>query len=69
MKRFDQEAIKKRLIDRLRVKEEWAMLVEDGTIYNIIDVVSEGLAENARYLEYLLNEKKYFHPEFLPRPS
>ena len=53
MKRFDQEAIKKRLIDRLRVKEEWAMLVEDGTIYNIIDVVSEGLAENARYLEYL----------------
>ena len=59
MKRFDQEAIKNRLIDRLRVKEEWVMLVEDGTIYNIIDVVSEGLAENARYLEYLLNEKKY----------
>lgn len=59
MKRFDQAAIKQRLLERLRVKEEWAMLVEDGTIYNIVDVVSEGLAENARYMEYLLNEKKF----------
>lgn len=59
MKRFDTFAIKNRLIERLRMHEKWAQLIDDGTISNLLDVICEGLAENARYMEYLLCESKW----------
>jgi hypothetical protein len=59
MKRFDSAAIKERLISRIRINANWAILLEDGTITNLIDVISEGNAELARYAEYLLLEKKW----------
>lgn len=59
MKRFDTFAIKQRLIERLRRHEKWAMVIDNGTVSNLIDVIAEGLAENARYMEYLLCENKW----------
>jgi len=59
MKRFDQTSIYNRLIQRLQVKEDWANILGVGTIGNLIQVISEGNAELARYLEYLYNEKKW----------
>lgn len=59
MKRFDSAAIKARMIERLRISEEWALLLGDGTFGNLIDTIAEGRAEDARYMEYLLGEKKW----------
>jgi hypothetical protein len=39
--------------------EEWANILGVGTIGNLLDVISEGEAEIARYLEYLYQEKKW----------
>lgn len=61
MKRFDQEAIKNRLLKRMRINENWANISEDGTISSLLDVTSEGFAEGARYIEYALNEAKWLH--------
>jgi len=61
MKRFDSSAIKARLLKRLRINESWANISENSTISSILDVTAEGFAENARYIEYLLNEKKWKH--------
>jgi hypothetical protein len=59
LKRFATEEIKKRLIARLQVHESWASILDEGTISNLFDVIAEGFAENARYMEYLLNESKW----------
>lgn len=59
MKRFDYAAWKQRFLKRLRVKEEWAMLVEDGTISNVTDVIAENFSELSRYLEFQAQEKKW----------
>ena len=59
MKRFDFDSIKQRLLARLRVSNKWAQFLDNGVIANLIDVYSEGEAELARYLEYLLMEKKW----------
>lgn len=59
MKRFTPDAIKNRMIERLRMSEDWALILQDGTVGNLIDTISEGEAELARYGEYLLGEKKW----------
>ena len=59
MKRFDQAAIRDRLIQRFRINNDWALLLEDSTITNLIDVIAESEAEIARYGEYLFLEKKW----------
>lgn len=59
MKRFTTEAVKARLLERLQQKEEWARILADSTISNVFDVIAEGFNENARYLEYCLNESKW----------
>jgi hypothetical protein len=59
VKRFDTTAIGDRTRQRLRVKEEWANILKEGTIGNLIDTLSDGEAEIVRYLEYLFLEKKW----------
>ncbi len=59
MKRFDSDAIIARLVGRMRTNIDWALLSENGTIQGLLDTFSDGLAENSRYLEYLLAEKKW----------
>lgn len=59
MKRFDFNALRERYMARARVKLEWAQIVQDGVISNVLDVIAEGNAELARYMEYLLGEKKW----------
>jgi len=59
MKRFDPEAIKSRLLDRLRVRLDWALVSENGTLSALLDAFADGHAEIARYGEYLLGEKKW----------
>jgi len=58
-KRFDQLSIKQRMTQRLQIHEDWANILGVGTIGNLLDVISEGNSEIARYLEYLYNEKKW----------
>ena len=59
MKRFDFDGIRQRLLARLRISNKWAQFLDNGVIANLIDVYAEGEAELARYLEYLLMEKKW----------
>jgi len=59
MKRFDSEAIKSRLLDRMRVKLNWALVSENGTLSALLDSFADGHAEIARYVEYALAEKKW----------
>lgn len=49
------------MLKRARINEDWANISEDGTISSVFDVTAEGFAENARYLEYSLGEKKWLH--------
>ena len=59
MKRFDQWAIRDRIMTRLQVQEDWANILGVSVIGNLIDVIAESNAELARYLEQLYNEKKW----------
>lgn len=59
MKRFDTEASKNRMMQRLQIMEDWANIMGVGTIGNILDVIADETSEVARYLEYLYNEKKF----------
>lgn len=59
MKRFDQQGILERLRARMRVNSNWATYLENGVVDNLLSVYAEGLAELARYLEYLALEKKW----------
>lgn len=59
MKRFDQQSIENRLLTRLRVNLDWAMVSENATLRVVSAEYSESLAELARYMEYLFNELKW----------
>ena len=59
MKRFDAEAISTRLMDRMRVNLDWALLSQNGVIAAIMDAFADRLSEVSRYAEYLLAEKKW----------
>jgi hypothetical protein len=61
VKRFDQQAISNRLLQRLSVSENWSNIIGQGTIGNLLNVIAEGESEIARYLEYLYNEKKWIN--------
>lgn len=58
-KRFDFESIKARMIASLRMKSDWALILGNGTVGNLIDTISESESELARYLEFALGEKKW----------
>ena len=44
---------------RMMVHEDWATILGQGTIGNLLTTIAEGNAELARYLEYLYQEKKW----------
>lgn len=58
-KRFDFESIKARMLEGLRKKSDWALILGNGTVGNLIDVIAESNAEDARYLEHLFRETKW----------
>jgi hypothetical protein len=60
-KRFDQESVKNRLLQRLQVSEKWSSIIDQGVVGNLLNVIAEGHSEIARYLEYLYNEKKWIN--------
>lgn len=41
------------------MNEDWALMLSDGTIGNLIDVIAESKNEDARYMEFLYGEKKW----------
>ena len=59
MKRFDSAAEKTRLIENARMNEDWALMLSDGTIGNLFDVIAESNNEKSRYMEFLYGEKKW----------
>jgi hypothetical protein len=59
VKRFDSEAIFNRLMDRMRVNLNWALLSQNGVIAAMMDTFADRLSEISRYAEYLLGEKKW----------
>ena len=59
MKTFVYDAIKSRLVKRLKINADTATVLDDSAFTNLLDVISEGLAETARYGEYLYLEKKW----------
>jgi hypothetical protein len=58
-KRFDSESIFNRLMGRMKVNLNWALLSQNGVIAAMMDAFSDRLSEIARYMEYLLGEKKW----------
>lgn len=60
MKRFDPEAINSRMLKNLQENSKvWKNIPQNGPLYEILMAESEGLAEVARYMEYMLAEKKW----------
>jgi|LSQA01.1.fsa_nt_gi hypothetical protein len=59
MKRFDDEAIFQRMLDRLRIKLDWSIIADKSEVNILLKEIASGLAEQARYNEYLFNEKKW----------
>lgn len=51
--------MKARLLERLRLRTDWALISGDGTVSALLDTFADSEAELARYMEYLLAEKKW----------
>lgn len=66
MKRFTADAIKDRLKKRAEKDADSATILDDSAFSVIMDVVSEGFAEIARYIEYDTMEKKWTNAQNLP---
>lgn len=66
MKRFVFDAIKARLIERAKKDAGSATIIDDSAFTVMVDVISEGLAEMARYIEYDTMEKKWTNAQNLP---
>lgn len=47
------------MIASLRMNSDWALILGNGTVGNLIDTIAESEAELARYSEYELMEKKW----------
>lgn len=47
------------MIASLRMKSDWALILGNGTIGNLIDTIAESEAELARFSEFELMEKKW----------
>ncbi len=58
-KRFDTEAKLGRMLTGLRKNNNWALILSKGTVGQLLNVVAESGAEDARYMEYLYGEKKW----------
>ena len=58
-KRFDSESIFNRLMSRMEVNLNWAILSQNGVIAAMMDAFADRLSEISRYAEYLLAEKKW----------
>ena len=58
-KRFTYDAIKSRLKERMVMNSDSATILDDGAFTNLMDVISEGLSEIARYVEYRSLENKW----------
>ncbi len=59
MKRFDYDSIYSRMLATLQSNEDWANVVGNGTVDSVLQVTAEAESEIARYLEYLLGERKF----------
>lgn len=59
IKRFDSEAILGRMVKVLQSKDNWSKLQKDGATYQLLEAITEPLAELGRYGEYLLQELKW----------
>lgn len=58
-KRFDTEAKLGRMLTGLRKNNNWALILSKGTVGQLLNVIAESGAEDARYMEYLYGEKKW----------
>jgi hypothetical protein len=59
MKRFDQQAIKERMLAGLRVNLDWSIISENSEVDALLSEIADSEAELARYIEYLFNETKW----------
>ena len=59
MKRFTPDAVKSRAIERIKKRADAATVIDDGGFSNLLDAISEGIAEVARYSEYNTLESKW----------
>lgn len=50
----------------MRINSNWAAYLENGVVDNLLSVYAESEAELARYLEYLLLEKKWLTAQNMP---
>lgn len=58
-KRFDTESNLARMLAGLRKDANWPLILQKGTVGQLLNVISESRAEDARYMEYLYGEKKW----------
>jgi len=63
MKRFDFEAIKQRITERMLTSAEWRKMSSNGAVSALINAFAYGLDAESRYMEYLLAEKKWKHAQ------
>jgi hypothetical protein len=59
MKQFDANSIYQRLRARLRTNGDFSLVAEDSTINALLKTTADINSELARYMEYLLGEKKW----------
>lgn len=58
-KRFDTEGKLGRILAGLRKDANWPLILQKGTIGQLLHAIAESGAEDARYMEYLYGEKKW----------
>ncbi len=58
-KRFDTESKLGRMLIGLRKDANWPLILQKGTIGQLLNAIAESGAEDARYMEYLYGEKKW----------
>ena len=59
MKRFDTESKLARMLTGLRKDSNWPLILQKGTIGNVLKAIAESGAEDDRYMEQLYREKKW----------
>lgn len=59
MKRFDTESKLARMLTGLRKDSNWPLILQNGTVGNVLKAIAESGAEDDRYMEQLYREKKW----------
>lgn len=59
MKRFDTESKLARMLTGLRKDSNWPLILQKGTVGNVLKAIAESGAEDDRYMEQLYREKKW----------